>query len=284
MKDPKIGEIHIPLNSTLDMADVFDGRSMCLLDELSTFDSGSCAIVEGVIYVAKRGAYSTSSGWVCNYYHSSKVTKLTAESDKAAKNVRRKLNPKSTMNLPLLDTDDNLTDFEDGDFEGEVEYHWAGEETSDDDLSEDARSDEDELLLRRYDKFNITQDDRIEVKHALKNRIDNDKYYVCASSSANRLCIIWRRRESRKFWKEHTRAVGELPGVPGARTLYGSRTSKLGLYGIAECLQRARDWQEWHSDITHGWSSWVVFQSHPDKRAGSGLRGCCMGACSVWGA
>ena len=251
MNSSKIGDFHIPLNASLDVEDIFDGRSMCLLDELATFDDGSCAVVEGVIYVAKRGVFSTSSGWVCNYYLSSKVVKLPVVADTEDKNARRRLNPKVKLNLPLQDTDDNLTDFEDCDFEGDVEYRWDGEETSEDDISESGDV-EGELLLRRYDKFHITQDDRVEVKHALKNKIDNDKYYVCASSTTNRLCVIWRRRESRKLWKEHTTAVGEITKIHGARTLYGSRTSKLGLHGMAECLQRARDWQEWHITFARG--------------------------------
>ena len=253
VKNATLGEISIPLNSTLDIGNVFDGSSMCLLDELSTFDDGECADVEGVIYVAKRGVYCTTAGWVCNYYPSSRVVKFASLNENQDKNARRRLNPVTRLNLPLVDTDDNLTDFEDCDFDGDAEYSWEGDgETSDDDVS-DFENQADELFLGKFDKYNITQDDRVEVKHALKNKIDNDKYYVCASSTRNRLCIIWRRRESRKLWKEHANAVGEISNIPGARTLYGSRTSKLGLHGMAECLQRARDWQEWHSNIIRVW-------------------------------
>ena len=179
--------------------------------------------------------------------------KLARLPDNQDKNARRRLNPKTKLNLPLADTDDNLTDFEDCDFDGEAEYGWGGDETSDCDIFEHV-NEEDELLLSRYDKFNITQDDRVEVKHALKNKIDNDKYYVCASSTRNRLCIIWRKRESRKLRKQHANAVGGISKIPGSRTLYGSRTSKLGLHGMVEFLHRARDWQEWHSNIIRGWA------------------------------
>ena len=258
MANPILGEIAIPANSTLDVEDVFGGRSMCLLDELPTFGDGECADVEGVIYVAKRGVYSTPAGWICNYCLISKVAKLAREPDKQDKNVRRRLNPKTKLNLPLLDTDDNLTDFEDCDLECDAEYGWAGDEISNGDIS-DHGNEEGELLLSRYDKFNITQDDRVEAKHALRNKIDNDKYYVCASSTTNRLCIIWRKRESREMRKEHANAVGEISKIPGARTLYGSRTSKLGLHGMVECLQRARGWQEWHINVIRGWAGRLYF-------------------------
>ena len=142
------GDCHVPPNSGLDLDGGFDGRSMCLLGKLATFNNGACAIVEGVIYVAERGVYSTSSGWVGNYYISSKAPKLPKATDNAGKGARMRLIPATKLNLHLLDTDVDLSDIEERDFDGDAEYQWGDGATSDGDVSA-PDGDEEEFILRR---------------------------------------------------------------------------------------------------------------------------------------
>ena len=90
----------------------------------------------------------------------------------------------------------------------------------------------------RYEKFNFTQGDRVALKRALR-KTDIEKYYVCARSTTNRLCLIWGWLESRKIRNGRAMAVGETSKISGAMTLYGIRGANLGLRGAGECLQRA---------------------------------------------
>lgn len=76
----KIGEFGVPLLARLDLDDVFNGTSVCLLDYLSTADEGNCAIVEEAIYIMKKSAKSTTSGWMCEYFNKCRIAKL-AESN-----------------------------------------------------------------------------------------------------------------------------------------------------------------------------------------------------------
>ena len=63
----KIGRFTAPVAATLDFDNVFDGRSLCLLQELSTLNDGQCAHVESIAILVKLGARSTTDGWVCDY-------------------------------------------------------------------------------------------------------------------------------------------------------------------------------------------------------------------------
>ena len=50
----KIGDIRVPLDARMDMGDVFDGRSVCLLDFLMPKDEGFPETVGHVIYAVQN--------------------------------------------------------------------------------------------------------------------------------------------------------------------------------------------------------------------------------------
>ena len=63
IRSSKIGEFHVPLTSRIDLDDVFDGRRTCLLDFISHAGEMGTDNALYVMYVAKKGANSTSNGY-----------------------------------------------------------------------------------------------------------------------------------------------------------------------------------------------------------------------------
>ena len=73
IKSSKIGEFGAPLLSRLDLDDVFNGASVCLLDYIRTADEGECAIAEEVAYVMRKSAKPTTKGRICEYFDRCKL-------------------------------------------------------------------------------------------------------------------------------------------------------------------------------------------------------------------
>ena len=72
----KVGIIRAPLKAHLDIEDVFDGRGTCLLDYISYDAENGVDEATHVVYLAKKGVYSTREGWGCEYLRKCKVDEL----------------------------------------------------------------------------------------------------------------------------------------------------------------------------------------------------------------
>ena len=169
----KIGNIYVPLAAKLDIDDVFNGSHPCLLDYLMTADDGRPAIAEHVVYLFKKGARSTSDGWVVDYFDKCKVTAL-------AKHVPTPEQPfqAAQENVYVSDTwgkvqePDAFAVESDGELSDTPSLIWNESSASDEGptVAEDAR----ERELSREFKL-ITLDGKKDITRKLGNRIDKER-------------------------------------------------------------------------------------------------------------
>ena len=72
----KLNSFMGPSITYLDIDDIFDGRSCCMLDYVARAENGECGQVNYVIYAAKARVLSTSEGWICEYSNKFKTVRL----------------------------------------------------------------------------------------------------------------------------------------------------------------------------------------------------------------
>ena len=61
------GLIYAPKTSILDLHDVFDGESLCLIDYISTASDGRFDWPKYMMFMVKTGALPTPQEWECDY-------------------------------------------------------------------------------------------------------------------------------------------------------------------------------------------------------------------------
>ena len=73
------GLVYAPKTSNLDLHDVFDGESLCLIDYICSAEGGDFDWPEHVSFMVKTGAQSTPTGWECVYDTQMKVVVLSKD-------------------------------------------------------------------------------------------------------------------------------------------------------------------------------------------------------------
>ena len=96
--------------------------------------------------------------------------------------------------------------------------------------------------------FMINEDDRKGRTKEMKTLIDDSKYVAYTSKRLNQMTSRWRDREMREHRSKHIDAVKMLKTIPNAKTMHASRTSNVANHTPPECMKRAQEWQNWHSD------------------------------------
>ena len=76
IRSSKIGEFAAPLSAIKDLGDVFDGRSLCVIDQHSINIDGRCAEPQSVAYLANKGVHPTPDGWLCGHFNRYKAVAL----------------------------------------------------------------------------------------------------------------------------------------------------------------------------------------------------------------
>ena len=117
----KVGHLRVPKATTIDMDNLFDGRSLFILDFISSADDGEFDKPLFMIVLVKTGVHSTPDGWMCEYDPGTKVIMLEDGAD-------RKNRPKAKKRpapVAYMDNIDAFSDFEDGDFDEHPEFEWG---------------------------------------------------------------------------------------------------------------------------------------------------------------
>ena len=124
----------------------------------------------------------------------------------------------------------------------------GGETEIDDDASDK------ELVV----KMNMKADDKKDITGRVGAYIDMTRYYVFTSAKENHVSVLWKDREKSKNWSKYKHAVNKLraiiPKPRAMRAIFAMKLPREG--GWKECAERAREWQQWHSDIVdigHCW-------------------------------
>ena len=239
-------DFYIPKASRIDIDDVFDGKSMCLLDYLAQVDDGELAIPRAVIYTVKEGVKSTLTGWVCTYRDACETALLStsknATNRKGALPITQ-IVPRRDLVGEHVSPDYHESDPGDGfDLEEWDESHDDGGETE---VNGDASDKE------LVSKMNMKAEDKKDITGRVGAYIDMTRYYVFTSAKENHVSVLWKDREKAKNWTKYKQAVGKLKALaPKPRTMHASFTMKLSREGgWKECADRAREWQQWHSGI-----------------------------------
>ena len=237
----KVGEVTAPLVTRLDVDDVFDGHSLCILDYVMEADNGCFDEPLYMMVVVKKGVKAKHDGWICEYDKKLKVVMLN-ENDSTKAN-HQPPEEKTRPHTGLRPEDDFLTDLTEADFSGVPSSRW----------NESAKEESDSIggdtpdAKNMRDTFLVSEDDRKDMTQQLRGVIDEARYVVYTSRRLNKMTVRWRDHEKRAFQAQHREAVGKLKAIPGAKTLQASRTSNVAKHTLAGCLRRAREWQNWHS-------------------------------------
>ena len=256
IRSKKIGEFTAPLSALLDIDDVFDGRRLCLIDQLPTLIDGKCADPHSVAYLPKKGAQSTPEGWLCEYTNTCKVIVLPDNMPKpdtpgqlddpssARRSTFRRIFGKDSVIDLDAQREDTFSDYGESDFDDVPEAAWNIEEGFESDpYSGDECQDERELI----NTFRVQEDDRKDISSRMAKIIDTEKYYVCASAVSNHVQVLWRRPGQNRHIHRYAQAFDELAKIPKAREFSSSRTCRINRGGLNECLDKIKFWQKWHS-------------------------------------
>ena len=108
-----------------------------------------------------------------------------------------------------------------------------------------ARSSGDELV----DRIRIPDDDRIEMRGTVQEVIDYGRYIVTVGSKTGVITIWWRKTEKSENWTKYLRAVESMRRRFKRKklTLKTSNSYSLSVHTIAQIIEKARRWQQWHS-------------------------------------
>ena len=99
--------------------------------------------------------------------------------------------------------------------------------------------------------FGLEEDDLGDITRQFSAYIDVRRYYVFVSARNNQLSAIWKDREKRKNWTKYKRATQKLKDFKHkVRTMYSGFTMKMSREdNWTRCAEKARVWQQWHSDL-----------------------------------
>ena len=246
MKSSKIGVMAVPKKAFMELNDIFNGESVCLLDLIGSADEGKFDEPVNLIILVKKGSASTPTGWECEYDNKFKVVILD-NADKTKKGKGKM--PLQVYHAPLVlqqqnsNVDDELSSLRESDVSEVDSLAWNAstnsEEEPDHGESDDAR---DMTATHR-----INDDDRRDRTHEMSKHIDVVRYVVYSSCRLNQITVRWRDRERRVHRAAHSEAVRKLALNPVAKAMHGSRASLISKHGMGECVKRAQQWQRWRS-------------------------------------
>ena len=245
----KVGELDAPESTRLDIDDVFNGESLCILDYIMGAFEGGFDEPEYMLIVVKAGARLTSNGWICDYDKTAKASMLNDVGNRkedSTNATEQQVNDKpyddAMLPAKIKNADGFLTDFVE-EFNEIATSVW-GESRKAESLSEGGDSPDAENLRNT---FMISEDDRKDRTKVMKTPIDDSKYVAYASKWLHQMTARWRDREMREHRAKHMEAVKVLKTMPNANAMHARRTSNVSKHTLPECLKRAQEWQNWHS-------------------------------------
>ena len=252
IRSSKIGVVQAPKVSRLDIDNVFNGESTCILDFISRADDGEYDDPLFFMVIVKKGTRSTSGGWVCDYDSKLKVVMLGEGNAMSSTPYTPATVPSQSATQRVIKpsrdevdaAEDMLTDFDEADFSDVPTSRWG--ESSEDDSHTDGGDTPIARNLRN--QFVISEDDRKDRTREMKAHIDGSKYVVYTSKRLDQMTVRWRDREMKTHRHKYTEAVKKLAQIPGAKVMHASRTSKVSKHTLAECIKRAQEWQNWHRE------------------------------------
>ena len=239
-------DIYIPKKAEVDIDDVFNGQSHCLIDYLIQANDGETAFPIAIINTVKEGVTSTTGGWVSQYTTNCKTTSIIYETRKKEKQTcMKRPGRQQTQIVQLADIDDEHCS--PGPNEVTLPTDWDESEKSGGETEMDGSGDDVELVK----KINMKEDDKKDITQKVANYIDVNRYYVFTSAKENQVSALWKDREKKKNWAKYQKAVQKLKAIPTqTRALHASFTIKSSQQGgWKECADRAREWQQWHSVV-----------------------------------
>ena len=239
-----------PKVSRLDVGDVFNGESTCVLGYICHADEGDFDDPIYFMVTVKKGTRSMTDGWVCDYDNKVKVviideggamtstpyTPATAQSQVA--NSQRRL-----LSLGEVDaSEDMMTDFDEADFSDVSTCRWN--ESSEADSHTDGGDAPEARNLRN--QFIISEDDRKDRTREMKSFVDVSEYVVYTSKRLDQMTVRWRDNEMKMHRAKYPQSVKKLAQIPGAKIMRASRTSGVSKHTLPECTKRAQEWKNWH--------------------------------------
>ena len=193
----KIGPFQAPLTSKLDIDDVFDGRSCCVIDYLPCISNlYECEVPTHISYLVKKGVVSTKEGWICEYRHKEKCVELKPKEKIIY--AQGKLEPRRTHPFghkthkglrnthKQLEETDHLIDLDDEEFSDNDE-NLRGEEEEEE---EETYWSDDEGEKTLGEIFRLKQDDRVNYSKYVTIVVDTSRYYVFVSPMQNHVQVF----------------------------------------------------------------------------------------------
>ena len=251
----KVGRFLSPVLSKLDFDNVFDGTSLCLLQELSELEDGGCAEVVSVAFLAKIGVRSSNDGWLCHYRTKCKVVFLSDEP--APDQDRSDAQPIENHGYQGLfgkvpgpeekeEFGDTYSDFHDGEFGEIYDSAWNVESEADEVPCDRYETDDNQKLL---ETFRINADDQKDISRQIGQFVDTSRYFVCVSTTENNIQVLWEKADQEKRKTKYADASRHISGVLKAREFTSSRPCRINRSGMAACLEKIKVWVSWHSVV-----------------------------------
>ena len=238
VKSTKIGSFLAPIKTRLDLDNVFDGRSSCLIDFFSSLRCGGHAKPTHVVYAVKKGVISSGDGWMCEYHKKVKcVALIENEVDETADESFKPITNKTKERRPFghsrnygirnmavqKEEADFMLDMEESEFEERNVSDWDFQSESEE---EPVRNEsEDEKNLDRL--FRLKHDDRNDYSTYVGKVINTRRYYLFISPTRNNVQILWKRSEKRKHIARYKEAIQKTKAIVGCRAFHSSRTTKV---------------------------------------------------------
>ena len=206
------GLIYAPKTSILDLDDVFDGESLCLIDYICTANDGCFDWPNYMMFMVKIGARSTPQGWGCDYDAQMKLVMLDTDKNdqihgkhappievtEAAEipsqaNFSRIFDSVDTQVIPVrLYGDSDVESRGNSSNYSDVATSSWDESSTPDTEPRDGQSPEARALGR---SFKLTDGDRKDRTRELATHIDNVRYVDYTSARLNQITVRWRNRE-----------------------------------------------------------------------------------------
>ena len=232
-----------PKVSQLDIDNVFDGESTCIVDYICRADEGEYGDPLYFMVIVKKGTRTKDGGWFCDYDKKMKVATLVEENAMSpapfTPATARTQGVNSHNRVPShveVDASDDMTaDFEEADFSDVSTCRWnessAGDSHTDGGDSPEARN--------RRNQFTISEDDRKDRAREMRTFTDGPKYVVYTSKRLDQMTVKRMGREVKSHRHKYAEAVKRLDQMPGAKATHASRTSKVPKHTLPECIKRA---------------------------------------------
>ena len=178
----EIGMFEAPLTAQLDFDDIFDGRNLCIANEINGRIQETSREVLRTAYLVKRGVHSATDGWLCEYRTKCKVAEIMLPRvDQAdipvpvrgkggiANNDYYNAFGEDSIVDDSVDRDEMYSEFNDHDFDVRNDIAWEAATEGGSGKNRNPESDDGRYLLG---KFRIKHDDREEVSEPMARFVD----------------------------------------------------------------------------------------------------------------